>query len=239
MPPTFATVAEGATDHSVLENILLGYFKSDEFDSGYISPVQPLVDESGKQAPKALGGWEQVFCWLRQKKHRETFQYNDYIVIQIDTDSCESHGFDVSKTEQGQALTVENLIKAIRTKLEHAIGEDDIQKYSGRFHFAISVHSIECWLLPLCGNPQELECIHNCKQRVDNALTRSNKDGLRKDDVRTYARCSAPFRKRKKIFDAIDHQKSLASFCDSLALITSTSQTDPEEIPPMSAEPIN
>lgn len=219
MPLSIATVAEGSTDHPVLENLLLGLCKQQQLESGDITPVQPLLDETGKQQADALGGWQQVFRWLEDKRYHEAFQFNDHVVVHIDTGTCEEPGFDVCKTVNGVALTPEQLVQAIRVRLNAIIGTQDLQTYAGRFHFAIAVHDIECWLLPLWGRPNERGSVHTCKQRVDNGLTRAKKRGLHKDDVLSYARASSAFRKRKQVLGAAAAQKSLALFCDSLVAV--------------------
>jgi hypothetical protein len=215
----FATVAEGPTDHAVLQNILLGMFKEHGLESDDITPVQPLLDETGKQLAHSPGGWLQVLRWLEQKRYGDALQYNDFIVVQIDTDSCEETGYDIQKTFNGQACSPEELVRLVRTKLENVIGKADLEMYCEQFHYAIAVHSIECWLLPLWGKEQELEGIHNCKQRVDNGLGRANLRGLRKDDVRTYSAASSELRKRARLLAVTRSQKSLELFCDSLAQI--------------------
>jgi hypothetical protein len=213
---TFATVAEGPTDHAVLQNILLGLFKEHGVESGDISPVQPMLDETGKQLPDSPGGWLQVLRWLEQKKYDSALQYNDFVVVQIDTDTCEEVGYDIQKTFNGVARTPEELVGLVKAKLQHVIGPKDEAAYPSKFHFAIAVHGVECWLLPIWGRHQESDEIHNCKQRVDNGLGRANEAGLRKDDVRTYASASSDFRKKARLLEAAQSQKSLKLFCDSL-----------------------
>src|SRR5580658_9775449 len=110
MALTFATVAEGPTDQAVLQNILLGLFKEHGLESRDITPVQPLLDQTGKQRPDSPGGWLQVLRWLEQKRYRETFQVNDHVIVQIDTDACEQAGFDVARTVNGSARSPEELV---------------------------------------------------------------------------------------------------------------------------------
>jgi hypothetical protein len=219
MALTFATVAEGPTDHAVLQNILLGLFKQHGLESGDVTPVQPMLDETGKQRPDSPGGWLQVLRWLEQKRYHDAFQFNEHVIVQIDTDACEEAGFDIAKSVNGTAQSPEELVLAVRAKLMELIGEKDLEEYSGQFHCAIAVHSIECWLLPLWGRAQEADEIHNCKQRVDNGLGRANREGLRKDNVRTYAGASSEFRKRAKLLEAAQSQKSLAMFCEPLTQV--------------------
>lgn len=216
---TFATVAEGSTDHAVIENILLGACKDQDLDTGDIRPVQPLLDENGKQLDQSHGGWQQVFKWIERRCYRGALQYNDQLVIQIDTDVCEEPGFDIPKTDGGTARSPEELVFAVCEKLRAMIGKEDLDTYAGRIHFAVAVHGIECWMLPFWGRDEEADAILTCKQRVDNGLGREKLSGLKKDDVRTYSSASSDFRKRKRLLEAAKKQKSLGLFYESLSSV--------------------
>jgi len=222
---TFATVAEGGTDHSVLQNILIGLFKEHGIDAGDITPVQPLLDETGRQRPDSQGGWLQVFYWLEKKQYREAFQFNDYVILQLDTDACEQNPYNIPKMANGVARSPEELVALAIDRLKSIIGPLDLESYSGRFHFAIAVHQIECWLLPLWGRERERDEVNNCKQRVDDGLGRANRPGLRKNDVRSYSAASADFRKKKDLLQATNHQTSLRLFCESLARISTNQES--------------
>jgi hypothetical protein len=215
---TFATVAEGPTDHAVLQNILMGLFKEYGVESGDINAVQPLLDETGKQQPDSPGGWKQVLHWLEQEEFHAAFQFNDFVIVQLDTGVCEEKGYNVPKTINGIAHSPEDLVNLVKVKLRNIIG-NNATVYPEGFHYAIAVHDIECWLLPLWGKPQEVSNINTCKQRVDNGLAQAKLAGLRKDDVRTYVSASSEFRKRSRLLEAAKSQKSLQLFCDSLVSI--------------------
>lgn len=137
----FGLVSEGPTDHAVLENILIGYLKQDL--SGYINELQPR--------PKKEGGWSRVLTYCTSTDFKNDFTDNDYMVIQIDSDI--SHEFNVPNEENRVKLSVEALIEKIKQRFwdlfESAFGLDFIDKFGHRILFAISVHAIECWLLPL------------------------------------------------------------------------------------------
>lgn len=57
---SFAVVAEGATDHAIIENIIIGICKTHNIELESINPVQPLVDATGKQLIESHGGWHKV-----------------------------------------------------------------------------------------------------------------------------------------------------------------------------------
>ena len=54
---TFGLVAEGVTDHVVLENILIGYFNDPDL---VVRPLQPLRDATDTLS-ESFGGWYNVF----------------------------------------------------------------------------------------------------------------------------------------------------------------------------------
>jgi hypothetical protein len=128
-------------------------------------------------------------------------------------------GYDIAKTVNGIARSPEELVALVKDKLTGIVGEENTKAYAGQFHFAIAVHSIECWLLPFWGKAHEADGITTCKQRVDNGLAREKLAGLHKDDVRTYAGASADFRKKARLLDAAKLQTSLGLFCHSLQTI--------------------
>jgi hypothetical protein len=87
----FGIIAEGPTDQTVIENILLGYFEDQENEVfvQYVQPPRPLTETPA--------GWGHVFKSLERKDYEGALQFNDYLVIQIDTDVQEEPGFDVPR----------------------------------------------------------------------------------------------------------------------------------------------
>lgn len=94
--------------------------------------------------------------------------------------------------------------------------EGDYELYAGKIHFAIAIHSIECWLLPFWGRNNERGKVLTCKQRVDSGLSRNGEAGLRKDLVETYRKASRGFRKRSDIARAAQAQESLSLFLQKM-----------------------
>ena len=144
---SFALITEGLTDQIVIEYILSGYFNSKNI---VINPLQPERDKDNENK-SSYAGWTLVFDYFKTKlfDFKGAFQFNDYIISQIDTDVSEEKGFDISKRdENGNELTPDELIIKVKHKLIKLIGEEFYQKYSEKIIFAISVHSIECWFLP-------------------------------------------------------------------------------------------
>ena len=153
MKITFGLIAEGPTDQIIIEDILYGWFGEDVVDD--VRYLQPEIDRDG--------GWGKVFNYCRSSDFRQSFQTNDYLIIQVDTDVSEEKGFEVShRDEKGNIFSPEILIENVKVKLINLIGTDFYQENSKRIIFAISVHSMECWLLPLYYQDNNKEKIERC-----------------------------------------------------------------------------
>ena len=138
----FALVTEGPTDHAVLENILRGFFSEQP---------RPLiiVREHPDPVSDQPEGWTTLMAYLRDKKFKAAFQFNEYLVVQVDTDVSEEKGFDVPKQNNAGPLSLEALVEAVKARLMSEIGTQDWITYGTKFIFAIAVGEIECWVLPL------------------------------------------------------------------------------------------
>ena len=117
---SFGLITEGLTDQIVIENILAGYFKNPDLD---IRPLQPEKDKDDENKFTGYGSWSQVFAYCRRSRDfQESFQFNDYIIIQIDTDVSEEFG--IPQQDKNGELTPEKLIEKVIEKFKQEIGED-------------------------------------------------------------------------------------------------------------------
>jgi hypothetical protein len=141
----FAIIAEGPTDQTVLENIILGYFQKAQ-EEPVVNFFQPPPPTAASPAPSA--GWSLVFSSLRRDDAQTALQFNDYLMIHIDADVQEEVGFDVPRRgEDNKELPIPDRIKRIITKLTEQIDAAFFQANAHRIVFAVGVDSIECWLL--------------------------------------------------------------------------------------------
>jgi hypothetical protein len=209
----FAIIGEGPTDHVVLRWVLLGYFKN-QIATPRITAAQPLPKATG--SGHEIGGWENVFRYLEEKKYRDALQFSRFAIIQIDTDQCEHPNFCISLLKDGKDLPVPALIAGVIEKLRSLIGDDDCTKYQGRLIFAVCVHSIECWLLPLW-DARSAAATKNCLDRLNDALRRQNKPTI--PDPKTvppYDNAAKPYRKRDELLNNGVKNPSLAAFIEQL-----------------------
>ena len=210
--PTIGVIAEGPTDQTVIENILLGYFEEsdDDTDIRFVQPSRPLGEDPG--------GWGLVFKSLERKDHEGALQFSDFLVIHIDTDVQEEGGFDVPRRENGVELELPDRIDRVIARLKQAMTEDFLATNGHRVVFAIAVDSIECWLLPHCDS-QKAGKITGCLEAVNNALRKLNQDALSNGNrkfIAAYESASSHFRKRKRLLAVHDKNPSLKIFVDAL-----------------------
>jgi hypothetical protein len=208
----FALVTEGPTDHAILKNILLGYFKNQREPAIHREHPDPQVE--------ADGGWTLLLRYLRNKKFRQAFQLNRFLIIQVDTDISQESGFDVPHQDENGPLPVAGLVERVIERLRREIGEPDCTTYAGRFIFAIAVHQIECWVLPLWFSDAHAEKIAGCIAALGGCpnlrerLTQKKFRWIRAEekDVRSYDEASRDYRKTQALHNQGRRNPSLALF---------------------------
>ncbi len=213
--PKFGLITEGITDQIVIENILVGYFDNPDI---IVNPLQPLRDETDKKRTANGGGWTLVFEHCSSGSFQDAFSFNDYIIIQIDTDICDDIGYDISKTdvETERELTPNELIEQVCGKLKDLIGQDFYNAYSKRIIFAIAVHSAECWLLPLYYTDKNKSETKGCLNRLNRELTKKEKFTISAKDTNYYEFVSSKYCKKKTLMSKYKHNPSLKIFIEEL-----------------------
>jgi len=206
----FALACEGVTDQIVIENILCGFYTEyDDLDEE-IQPLQPPYDATTKKQQKdEFGGWEMLLKYLSEKRFRDDVLNSEYLIIQIDTDISEHVNFGVSQ----QNLSTEELINKVIERLIAQIDnkQEFYQEHKDKLIFAISVHSLECWILPIYKNFTN-EKISGCFE----ALQRESKKIKVSKDYKTYDKLSQDFLKNKKLMKLVSKNSSFEIFIDSL-----------------------
>ncbi|HYO74168.1 MAG TPA: hypothetical protein VEU33_49660 [Archangium sp.] len=218
--PSFGIVGEGVTDQIVVDNILLGYFGEEEPVVNY---VQPPLDKTGETSEPAPGGWGLVLKFFELGEHRRALQFNDYLVVQIDTDVSEQKGYGVPHREGGRDLEVAELVMRVTEKFKGIIGDEFWRAYGHRFLFAVAVHGIECWLLPLLYDDNRATKTTGCLDACNRERIKRNKAPLsasgRKSEtknVKAYQEAAREYAKRKRLYAVHDKNPSLALFISQL-----------------------
>lgn len=146
----FGLICEGVTDFHVIKHVVQAYIDDAEF-----RPIQPNLDETHIHTTvDTFGGWELVKEFLKSDFFEDTVNNLDYVIIQIDTDVCEHINFGVSPITLAN-VDHEAFYELIKQKIIEWIDSyehDTYDYYKEKIVFAISIHSIECWLLAYHGN---------------------------------------------------------------------------------------
>ena len=214
---SFRLITEGLTEQIVIENILAGYFKNPDL---YIRPLQPERDKKDENKFKGYGSWSQVFTYCRLKDFQEAFQFNDYIIIQIDTDDSEKHGYDIPQRDENGEFTPKELIEKVIEKFkEEIIGEYLYSQCKQRIIWAISVHSIECWLLPpYYTHKNKKSKFKSCLDTLNRELTKKHKFTIEANakNPEYYRVISEQYRKPKVLMKHYAENPSLKNFIEEI-----------------------
>jgi hypothetical protein len=203
----FALACEGVTDQIVIENILCGFYQEYKNLDEVIQPLQPPFDATTKKQKEGeFGGWEMLLEYLSLKRFRDDVLNSEYVIIQIDTDISEHPNFGVSQ----QNLSTEELIDKVKKRLIAQI--DKTEAFYGSYHekiiFAISVHSLECWILPL-HKDMKSEKIMGCFESLQRKIKAEK-------NYTTYDALSRPLLKNKKLLKIATKNSSLQIFIHAL-----------------------
>lgn len=213
----FGLIGEGVTDHAVLSYILTGFL-------GYepeFAPVQPSQDATDAYDPaKHPAGWSETIKYLESGELPEAIPSYDYLVIQIDTDICEKYGVAKHDPETQQELEPAILIDRVCQKLINLMGASFYQTHQDKIIFAVSVHSIECWLLPLhLKDRKKAQAIVGCRARLERQLRKQGKPMQSGKNYHEYLRLAKSFGKRKELMNVYKLNPSLKIFVENLQAI--------------------
>ena len=208
----FGLITEGITDQIVIENILCGFYKDyDDLDEE-IHPLQPPLDETDmKQGYSEFGtGWSAIFNYLSESRFKDDVLNSEYVIIQIDTDIAED--FNCSKNQ-----SIKDIIECVISKLIEQIDSKNkfYQEHKAKIIFAISVHSLECWLLPLYSSKTK-EIIHNCFDKLTKEVPKKNKKLKVNKTYNHYDKLSQQFLKHKELIKITSQNISFDIFINRL-----------------------
>jgi hypothetical protein len=171
---SIALIAEGTSDQIVLENILIGIIGDPDLS---VRMAQPTLDDTDASRKRGAGGWTEVFRFCKSPAFADAFATNEFVVIQIDTDTCEETGYNVPVPRKNNRVDVEQLIADISDRICEEIDSTILTEVRKRIIFAICVDEIECWLLPLwCNERAHAGKITGCLAAINIALKKAGED---------------------------------------------------------------
>jgi hypothetical protein len=218
----FALITEGPSEHRIIKHVIYNYFKNNDL---IINQIQPKI-VNGKQDGE--GGWNEVLKYCERDELEDIFIEHDYLVIQIDTDQSQIKPFDVSHTHVSNILKTDvELHNDVIPKLISLVKPNVLAKNGNNIIFAICIHTIECWLLPIYYTNNHKSDTRTClgtlnkeliKKRID-ALPTKNKDKNSLRAIKSYDIILKNWKKKKDIVDASKHNVGYENFIDSLSRI--------------------
>ncbi len=208
----FALITEGITDQVVLKALLCGHFGRD-LDINRIQPEEDATDESRQGGH---GGWERVIDHCTVGKFKEIFSANQYIVIQVDTDVGQEKNFGIALTDKNGDRSESDIITSVRDVIVARLEPAFYAQYQDRILFAIAVHSLECWLLPLYAKTlAESKKTKNCANLLGTVMQRANQKYAK--EYRIYEKIGKAFKKNANIQKCHDNSVSLDIFLNTLS----------------------
>ena len=220
MLPTIGLITEGETDQYILRHILIGYFNDPDL---VVRNLQPTADETDADSMSAFGGWVNVFNYCQPEFLEGALKRNDFIVIQVDTDVSEQKGFDVAKLDENtKRIPVSDLVVRVIERFKHVFLTDFessfFEKHKNRILFAISVDSIECWLLPLFYSDNAQTSINNCLFKINDYLRKNKERPIPEDKkgaIPIYRKISKPLAKNKVLNGCYPNNPSFKIFIEN------------------------
>lgn len=206
---TIGLICEGVSEINIMTRILSKYLN----DNVIVNPIEPETKtENGFLVQNGYGGWQQVLAHCNDETVEKILEFNDCLLIQIDTDASILKGYDVTLQDaNGQPKDVAVFFQDIKKRLLANISEAVQTKYEGRILFAICMNEIECWLLPLYYTDNNRCKSNNCLYTLNQALGKRNLGGIPDKDKNgafarnVYKRILKNFKNKKTIQDCAQY----------------------------------
>ncbi len=206
----FGLACEGITDQIVIENILCGFYKNYDDLDDEIHPFEPPRDETDKKQGD-FSNWELLLKYLSEERFRDDVLNSEYMIVQIDTDISDHVNFDVLKYNLSTVELIEKVIKKLIENINSKVAFYEENKK--KIIFAISVHDLECWILPLYKNLKSEKttgCFGALQRESKSIKVREPKD------YDTYDKLTRDFTKYKKLMPIVSKNISFQVFINSL-----------------------
>lgn len=214
---TFGLITEGASEHKIIKHIITKFFKESD---PFIIQIQPKLSDNFKQ--ENVGGWVKVLKYCQRPELNDIFIENDYVVIQIDSDLSPTAPFSVS---HDNPQNISKLYNDVIQKLKSLILPEILKKYDSKLFFAICIHSIECWLLPIYYTNHHKSDTKTCIATLNDALRKNDIHVLPlsgKNDAnsqKTYQIVLSNWKRKQDLIAASNHNLGFKKFITSIETI--------------------
>ena len=209
-------ISEGITDQIVIEYILVGLLQNDDLS---IDPLQPTRDATDEDLATSTGNWDKVFEYCESSRFEYAVLNTDFVIVQVDADIFTTKEISEKyKLYFGSDISVEDCVLQIQNMLIGLIGVDFYASYSSKIIFAISVDSIECWLLPIYYQNQSKQASKtvNCLNALNQVLSKQESYTIDKKKPQYYRKASKPYLKHRDLMKLYPMNPSLKIFIASI-----------------------
>jgi hypothetical protein len=209
-------ISEGITDQVVIEFILVGLLQDDDLS---IDPLQPTRDATDEDLATSAGNWDKVFEYCESSRFEYAVLNTDFVIVQIDADIFKTKEISEKyKLHFASDISVEDCVLQIQNMLIGLIGVDFYSSYSSKIIFAISVDSIECWLLPIyyANQSSQSSKTTNCLNTLNKALSKQENFTIHSKKNEYYRKAVKPYRKHKDLMKLYPLNPSLKIFVESV-----------------------
>lgn len=221
MATNIGLISEGISEHYIIKHIVQRYLGEDDF---LVNQIQPQIKQQGKQKKQdSDGGWLAVLNYCTEDKFKEILDYNDYIIVQIDTDTCELANYDVKRNKaDGTLKTDEELYYDICERILKNIDLKKHEQFKDRIIFAICFDETECWLLPIYYTDKTKCNKNNCLFKLNQKVTTQNLSAIPEKDknspeaVKTYNAILKNIKKVKDITNCSQYNYGFKKFIEQL-----------------------
>jgi hypothetical protein len=211
-------ISEGITDQIVIEHILVGLLQDDDLS---IDPLQPTRDATDEDLATSAGNWDKVFEYCESSRFQYAVLNTDFVIVQIDADIFKTKEISEKyRLHFASDISVEDCVLQIQNMLIELIGVDFYASYSSKIIFAISVDSIECWLLPIYfqNKPQQASKTVNCLNTLNQVLSKQENYVIDKKKPQYYRKATKPYLKHKNFVKLYSMNPSLKIFVETVLL---------------------
>jgi hypothetical protein len=203
----FGIVGEGVTDFYVLESLLIGFFNDKDLPVTRFRPKQ--------QEPFGFGN---LMNYLASEDFIIDLESVDFTLVQIDTKECADWNPSINNIGDDDTQ-IEVFIEQVRNFLIDKIGNEFYQEFQDRIIFAITVHEIECWLLPfhintLAHQRKIVGCIGTLENIANTKGISINQKNFQQG--KHYEDFSKPLKKKKELLLKAKLNPSLNAFIETL-----------------------
>jgi len=203
----FQFIGEGLTDYIVIRNILIGFFNDKNLTINRLLPkdMEPV-------------GWGNVLNYLSTLEFQDSFDFADYIIVQIDTDRCEDWNEGI-KNIGSEDIAIIEFIEKVKEILVKKIGAEFYTKYADKILFAVCIHEIECWLLPFIADmPAHRSKIVGCLKTAEQVANKRGYSLNQKnyEEGKHYEDLSRDMKNHKQLARKYSSNPSLRIFIEML-----------------------